>query len=61
MSELKTKPNKASVTEFLNSVDDPFKKQDSKTLVKMMREITGSEPVMWGNEKIITRSVQRVQ
>ena len=52
MSELKTKPNKSSVTEFINSVEDPVKRQDSKTLVKLMQEITGSKPLMWGSSII---------
>jgi len=48
MSELKTKPNKSSVSGFINSIEDPVKRQDSKTLVKLMQEITGAKPVMWG-------------
>ena len=49
MSKLKTQPTKASVSNFINSIEDPVKKADSKTLVKMMGEITGSKPVMWGS------------
>ena len=52
MSELKTKPNKQSVSEFINSIEDPVKKQDSKSLLKLMKEITGSKPVMWGSSII---------
>lgn len=52
MSDLKTKPNKASVTEFINSIEDPVKKQDSKALVKLFKEITGHKPVMWGSSII---------
>lgn len=46
--ELKTKKNKASVTEFLNSIEDPRRKKDSKAMDKLMREITGKKPQMWG-------------
>jgi hypothetical protein len=52
MSELKTKPNKASVTEFINSIEYPVKKQDSKTLVKLMKDISGAKPVVWGTSII---------
>ncbi len=52
MSELKTKPNKASVAGFISSIDDPVKKQDSKQLLKIMGEITGEKPVMWGTSII---------
>ena len=49
MAEPKTKKNDASVEAFLNSVADERKRQDSFTLVELMREITGSEPAMWGD------------
>lgn len=52
MSELKTKPNRASVTKFLNSIEDPQKRADSKWLAKVMKEITGSSPKMWGDSII---------
>ena len=48
MAELKTKKNDASVEDFLNSVENPKRKADSFELLKMMQEITGEEPVMWG-------------
>ena len=49
MAEPKTKKNDASVEAFLNSVADERKRQDSFTLVDLMRDITGSEPSMWGD------------
>ncbi len=49
MAELKTKKNDASVEAFLNSVADERKRQDCFTLADLMREITGSEPSMWGD------------
>jgi len=49
MSELKTKANKASVSKFINSVEDPQKKADCKKLLKIMKEITGAAPKMWGD------------
>ncbi|MBK7218464.1 MAG: DUF1801 domain-containing protein [Candidatus Promineofilum sp.] len=49
MAENKTKPTDASVEEFLNAVPDERKRADSFRLVEIMREITGEEPVMWGD------------
>lgn len=49
MAELKTQKNKASVTAFLNSVEDEKRRKDSKAVLKMMKEITGEKPAMWGD------------
>lgn len=48
MAETKTKPTKASVKEFIEAVESEQKKKDSRELLKMMQEITGEKPVMWG-------------
>lgn len=48
MAELKTKPNRKSVTKFLNAVENERRREDAFVLLEMMREITGEEPVMWG-------------
>ncbi len=48
MSELKTKQNKASVSAFLQSIEDPQKRKDAKAVAKMMREATGAKAKMWG-------------
>jgi hypothetical protein len=48
MAENKTKPTDKSVTEFLESVEDKTKREDSFKLVELMQEITGEEPKMWG-------------
>ncbi len=47
--ELKTKQNNADVNAFLASVTDEQKRNDSLTLLKMMRAITKQEPMMWGS------------
>ena len=47
-TELKTKLNDASVTDFLNSVDDEQKQKDALTLLKIMKQITKEKPKMWG-------------
>ena len=49
MAELKTKRNKGDVDTFLNSVSDKKKRQDSFTVLELMRQVTGEEPEMWGD------------
>ncbi|MDX1436860.1 MAG: DUF1801 domain-containing protein [Anaerolineales bacterium] len=49
MAENKTKKTDASVEDFLNGIENERKRDDSKTLVELMREVTGEEPALWGN------------
>ncbi len=48
MAELKTKKTNASVTAFLDAVEDEQKRRDSKELLKIFKEVTKEKPVMWG-------------
>ncbi|HKV36989.1 MAG TPA: DUF1801 domain-containing protein [Pyrinomonadaceae bacterium] len=48
MAEAKTKPTKASVTQFIDKIPDAARREDCFAIAKMMEEITGSKPVMWG-------------
>ena len=48
MAEPKTKPTKASVKEFLNQIQDKERRDDCFAVAKMMEEITGVKPKMWG-------------
>jgi uncharacterized protein DUF1801 len=48
MAELKTKPTKQSVKEFLNQIGDQERRDDCFAIAKMMEEITGEKPKMWG-------------
>lgn len=48
MAELKTKATKQSVTEFLNKIPDGQRREDCFALAKIMEEVTGSKPQMWG-------------
>ncbi len=52
MTELKTKKNDSSVEGFLNSVEQDQKREDSFKILRMMKEITGDEPKMWGDSLI---------
>ena len=44
MAELKTKPNDQSVEAFLNSVADQKKRQDSFTILELIKQVTVKNP-----------------
>jgi hypothetical protein len=48
MAEQKTKPTEQSVGNFLDKISDEQVRDDCAALVKLMKEITGSAPKMWG-------------
>ena len=48
MAELKTKATTASVTDFLDAVDDEERRKDCYAVVKIMQRATGAKPKMWG-------------
>jgi hypothetical protein len=48
MAEMKTKPTDHSVEEFLNEVADEERRADCFQVAKIMEEITGEKPKMWG-------------
>jgi hypothetical protein len=52
MAETKTKPTETSVAAFIQAVADPVKRADSTALVKLLQEVTGDEPKMWGQSII---------
>ena len=47
MTKIKTTVNKASVTEFLDSLSDDAQRTDAYTIVEMLRTATKAEPKMW--------------
>jgi len=49
MAELKTKKNTQSVEDFLNSISDERKRQDSFKILDLMEKATGVKPEMWGD------------
>ncbi len=49
MSELKTTKTTASVSDFLAGIADETKRLDSQTLCRLMQELSGDPPVMWGS------------
>jgi hypothetical protein len=48
MAENKTKHTDASVEEFIAGVEHPVRQSDARTLVAMLREVSGHEPRMYG-------------
>lgn len=48
MAKNKTTETQSSVTDFINSVEDEAKRNDAFELIKIMQQITGFEPKMWG-------------
>ncbi len=48
MAEPKTQRTKASVAAFIAAVEDDTRRTDAKAVDKLMREITGEKPAMWG-------------
>ena len=48
MAELKTKPTKQSVNEFISNIVDEKRRKDCRVVLKLMAEATGAKPEMWG-------------
>ena len=49
MSELKTRQNDGDVDAYLDSVENPRRRDDALRVLTLMREITGEVPRMWGS------------
>ena len=47
MPENKTKPTNVSVSGFIESLDET-RREDARSLVKLMQSATGEKPKMWG-------------
>lgn len=52
MTTIKTVPTKASVSAYLNAITDPIRKKECKAIDALMREVSGTKPVMWGESLI---------
>ena len=48
MATIKTARTTASVSAFLNGIPDARKRSECRSVGKMMREVTGARPHMWG-------------
>jgi hypothetical protein len=49
MAANKTTPTNQKVEQFLTAVADEQRRQDSFTLLELMKQVTGLEPKMWGS------------
>lgn len=48
MAELKTKVTEQTVDGFLSKIENETVRDDCKTLLKLMKKVTGKPPKMWG-------------
>lgn len=49
MAELKTKQTEASVEDFLKEIKDEETRRDCFEIAKIMKQVTRSDPRMWGS------------
>lgn len=49
MAEAKTKPTTADVNAFLQAIGDESTREDCLTLLKIMKQATRAEPILWGS------------
>lgn len=47
-AENKTKATAASVTAFINAVENETRRKDAKTALALFKKVTGQKPKMWG-------------
>jgi len=48
-AELKTKETGANVDAFLDGLADEQQQADSRSIIKIMKRVTGEKPKMWGS------------
>ena len=53
MAGLVNKETDKNVSEFIEAIPNISKKEDSKVLLGLMKEVTGYEPKIWGDNFII--------
>jgi hypothetical protein len=44
----KTQPTDSDVATFIDSIEDPRKREDAAALLSLLGEVTGESPKMWG-------------
>ncbi len=52
MAKVKTAQNNQSVLGFIGHVENEQRKTDSLVLLEIFKEVSGKEPMMWGNSMI---------
>jgi hypothetical protein len=58
MAELKTKPSKASVAKFIESIADNTTRKDCQALIRIMKQVTGV-PDLPMLEPLVAAAVRR--
>jgi hypothetical protein len=48
MTEPKTRPTDESVERFLDDISDEHRREDCRTIARIMKKVTKSRPTMWG-------------
>ena len=48
-TKIKTKPTKIDPVKFVESIKDEDQRKDARTLLTMMKRVTGEQPQMWGS------------
>jgi hypothetical protein len=48
MASTKTKPTNVRVSNFVSQVENETRREDARTLVKLLGRVTGWKPKMWG-------------
>ena len=52
MAELKTKQSNASVSSFVNGIEDASRRADCETILALMQKVTDNVPKMWGKSMV---------
>ena len=52
LAVIKTKPTLENVEEFLNKIEDLQKRDDSFTLMKIMKDASKEDPILWSSSII---------
>jgi len=52
MSEIKTRLNDKDLDEFLNSIENRKRSEDTNKIIDIMKKVTSHEPKMWGDSII---------
>jgi hypothetical protein len=48
MAELKTARTNESADAFIDAIEDEPRREDCRTLLRLMKTVTGEKPAMWG-------------
>ncbi len=52
MSGLKTKETNKSVAEYIESIENETRREDSRVILALLEEVTGEKPKIWGDSMV---------